>query len=363
VKLNKLSSSRQVIDGSKGAVITLLSEKAYMKICAKLQGMTNKMRSNLLSVVSCLLMSVASLFAYANSPTLSEIPIETEFGITLGSELPPNLMVEELKKKPWKTNSTYRLNPVSTESLDIRVSVTSENKVYSILAFKELKGCETEFQVLRESFESKYQITQPQRDFKITNTPTEHSHRKISGYCDGRSIKISIKDVAVSIKVNNENSLSHESFKQGLPECTAQYLRPISWGWMSSAYGERTDPFSGKRAWHDEIDFAGKLDQLVYASDRGVIFSTSFDKGYGNRVEIEHSNGDITTYSQLNSFLVHTGELVGKGQPIGKLGSTGRSTGPHVGFGIKRAGKFIDPKPHMVKLKSDTCRSVYQELK
>jgi len=306
------------------------------------------------------LISLTSISVDAKEYGLSKIPIESEFGITLGNTLASDLVAMEKEKKHWVTSRSYLLKPSPDHSYTVRVGTTDSNKIYWISATKEVENCKSEFQAIRESFETKYEVNKPPRDFIISNVPIDKPVRQISGICAGQSVTIRVNDKVVGSRIKKINNVAYKAFKQSLPVCVNVYLRPINWGWASSMYGKRTDPFTGKPAWHDEIDFAGKLDQLVYASDSGVVLSTSFDKGYGNRVEIEHSNGDVTTYSQLNSFLVHIGALVEKGQPIAKLGSTGRSTGPHVGFGLKRSGKFIDPMPYMVK--KDTCRPVYKDL-
>ena len=119
--------------------------------------------------------------------------------------------------------------------------------------------------------------------------------------------------------------------------------RPVKKGWMSSAYGKRTDPFKGKKSFHRGLDFAGKPGADVIAVASGVVSRAEKVDGYGNVVEIKHANGYSTLYAHNKENLVKVGEMVGKGQTIALLGSTGRSSGPHVHFEVHRDGKHHNP--------------------
>lgn len=309
---------------------------------------------------SFLVLALFAEYSFALQPIIANVRIESEFGVTLGDNINKYSISRTLKKEPWAISNSYILDLDNDYPYTITVSTNYSGEIYRIHAGHESANCEVISPKIQTNLETKYEVIIPDNYFKITSQPNKNEHRIISGFCTGKTLSYKVVDMFVSDKVSNQNSESQRSYNANLPECALGYLRPIDWGWMSSKYGKRTDPFSGKPAWHDEIDFTAKLDQLVYASDSGVILSTSFDHGYGNRVEILHSNGDITTYSQLNSFLVGVGESVVKGQPIARLGSTGRSTGPHVGFGLKRNGRFINPKPYMVEI--EKCRPKYLEL-
>lgn len=119
--------------------------------------------------------------------------------------------------------------------------------------------------------------------------------------------------------------------------------RPVKKGWMSSAFGKRTDPFSGKKSMHRGIDFAGKRGSDVVAVAAGVVTRSEKQSGYGNLVEIRHANGYSTLYAHNQENLVKVGEVVSKGQTVALLGSTGRSSGPHVHFEVHRNGKIENP--------------------
>lgn len=119
--------------------------------------------------------------------------------------------------------------------------------------------------------------------------------------------------------------------------------RPIRSGWMSSRYGKRTDPFTGKSAWHNGVDFAGKDGSDIVAIGSGVVTWAAKRYGYGLMVEINHGQGYATRYAHARELLVKVGDVIAKGQTIARMGSSGRSTGPHVHFEVIKNGKSVDP--------------------
>lgn len=123
--------------------------------------------------------------------------------------------------------------------------------------------------------------------------------------------------------------------------------RPIKKGWISSRYGRRTDPFSGKIAWHNGVDFAGKSGSEIISVAAGVVVESSVRSGYGGFVEINHGSGFTTRYAHNKENLVNVGDVVKKGQIIALMGSTGRSTGPHVHFEVYKFGRPVDPSTYI----------------
>ena len=119
--------------------------------------------------------------------------------------------------------------------------------------------------------------------------------------------------------------------------------RPISKGWISSYFGKRTDPFSGKIERHKGMDFAGKAGSKISSVSAGVVTWASSRYGYGNLVEINHGHGYSTRYGHNAEILVEVGDTVEKGQAISLMGSTGRSTGPHVHFEVLLNDRQVDP--------------------
>lgn len=125
--------------------------------------------------------------------------------------------------------------------------------------------------------------------------------------------------------------------------------RPISSGWLSSYYGVRKDPFTKMPAMHKGLDFAGEEGTDVIATGAGVVTWADSRYGYGNLVEIDHGDGIVTRYGHNKELLVNVGDLVAKGQAVGRMGSTGRSTGPHVHYEVLKRGKQIDPLPYVYR--------------
>lgn len=119
--------------------------------------------------------------------------------------------------------------------------------------------------------------------------------------------------------------------------------RPVKWGWMSSRFGRRTDPFSGRLAWHQGVDFAGKDGSDIISVGSGVVTWAGDRYGYGLLVEVNHGGGYSTRYAHAKEINVKVGDIVQKGQTVALMGSTGRSTGPHVHFEVLRNGKAVDP--------------------
>jgi murein DD-endopeptidase MepM/ murein hydrolase activator NlpD len=119
--------------------------------------------------------------------------------------------------------------------------------------------------------------------------------------------------------------------------------RPLDDGWISSGFGYRTHPVSGVKEFHNGIDFAGKPGLDVYSVGAGIVTWSGTRWGYGNLVEINHGNGYVTRYAHNKKNLVGIGDKVNKDSAIALLGSTGRSTGPHVHFEVLRNGKVVNP--------------------
>jgi murein DD-endopeptidase MepM/ murein hydrolase activator NlpD len=119
--------------------------------------------------------------------------------------------------------------------------------------------------------------------------------------------------------------------------------RPIEAGYISSLYGQRTDPFDGNQATHRGLDFAGVAGTQVLAVADGIVSHTGLDGGYGRMIEITHGNGYVTRYAHNAKILVKPGQTVKRGDAVALMGSTGRSTGPHVHFEVLRDGKPMNP--------------------
>ena len=125
--------------------------------------------------------------------------------------------------------------------------------------------------------------------------------------------------------------------------------RPVKAGYISSYYGKRVDPFTGKTARHKGVDFAGREGYEIVAVAAGVVTYSGDRFGFGTMVEINHGNGYVTRYAHNKENLVAIGDKVKKGQRIALMGSTGRATGPNLHFEVLRNGKVVDPLKHIQK--------------
>ena len=124
--------------------------------------------------------------------------------------------------------------------------------------------------------------------------------------------------------------------------------RPVDTGWISSRFGRRPDPFTGRLVLHTGIDFStGKAGSDINTVAAGVVTWSGARYGYGLMVEINHGSGYATRYAHAEKLLVDVGDIVMKGQNIALVGSTGRSTGPHVHFEVYKNGRVVDPAAYI----------------
>ena len=117
---------------------------------------------------------------------------------------------------------------------------------------------------------------------------------------------------------------------------------------LSSSFGRRLDPFLGESAMHTGADFRAPNGISVTATGPGIIVGAAVSGGYGKMVEIDHGGGLTTRYAHLSSILVDVGDVVQTGTIVGRVGSTGRSTGPHLHYEIRRDGTATNPMPHLL---------------
>jgi murein DD-endopeptidase MepM/ murein hydrolase activator NlpD len=122
---------------------------------------------------------------------------------------------------------------------------------------------------------------------------------------------------------------------------------PIVGGWISSHFGYRSDPFTGRGAFHSGVDFAAPPGSKVISTGPGLVTYSGYKDGYGYVVEITHPTGYVTRYGHNSRNLVREGRTVQKGESIAIIGSTGRSTGTHVHFEVERDGNKLNPMRYL----------------
>lgn len=138
----------------------------------------------------------------------------------------------------------------------------------------------------------------------------------------------------------------------GLPQAL-----PASLEYISSGFGYRADPFTGGADFHPGLDFKGPLGAPIYAAARGTVSFVGQRSGYGNVVEIDHGNGLVTRYAHMSGFRTTVGKPVMPGELIGLIGSTGRSTGPHLHFEVRINDRPVNPRPFL-----EGVPNVFQEV-
>jgi hypothetical protein len=121
-------------------------------------------------------------------------------------------------------------------------------------------------------------------------------------------------------------------------------VREIKSSHISSDYGARIGPFTGLHENHDGLDIPAQLGSPILAAGKGTVIYAAYAPGYGNLVEIDHGQGVITRYGHADRLLVKAGEMIEQSQEIATVGSTGKSTGPHLHFEVSKGGISIDPK-------------------
>jgi murein DD-endopeptidase MepM/ murein hydrolase activator NlpD len=140
---------------------------------------------------------------------------------------------------------------------------------------------------------------------------------------------------------------------------TIQLLRitptiwPVNTRHITSGFGYRKDPFTYRPTFHSGFDIAGVANDPVYVTADGTVVSSGYDNLHGNNIVVSHGQGLRTWYMHLNKSLVSEGDQVKKGDKIGLLGSTGRSTGPHLHYEVKKNGVSIDPEPYLITARKE----------
>ena len=124
--------------------------------------------------------------------------------------------------------------------------------------------------------------------------------------------------------------------------------KPVRTAAFTSGYGIRSDPFKGRAAMHAGIDLAGPIGTPIYATADGTVSESGYNNGgYGNLVKLDHGRGIETRYGHMSAILVRAGQRVTRGQMIGRMGSTGRSTGSHLHYEVRIDARAVNPIPFM----------------
>jgi murein DD-endopeptidase MepM/ murein hydrolase activator NlpD len=154
---------------------------------------------------------------------------------------------------------------------------------------------------------------------------------------------LELLDTDLALREDRLDALEALIFDRQLHEEMHPDGRPVEEGWISSGFGFRTHPVTGLKEFHGGVDFAGKAGLDVRSVGSGIVTWSGKRWGYGNIVEINHGNGYVTRYAHNKKNLVDIGDRAKKDEVIALLGSSGRSTGPHVHFEVLHNGKVVNP--------------------
>jgi murein DD-endopeptidase MepM/ murein hydrolase activator NlpD len=152
---------------------------------------------------------------------------------------------------------------------------------------------------------------------------------------------------AVDARDDSLSSLEAKILQQSVLKDMLPNGAPTSVAFNSSSYGWRIDPFTGYKAFHEGLDFPANSGTPIRAAADGIVSFAEHTPDYGNIVKIEHGSGLETRYAHASKLLVHVGERVVKGQEVAEVGSTGRSTGPHLHYEIRLNGESLDPRKYL----------------
>ena len=245
--------------------------------------------------------------------------------------------------------SALSLDPNSTDSqLAIAPAVTSESQEEYLQEFyaKQLGGLQAETIRLKMFSERLAEIAGfDSADFSLDEHPGQGGLDLDGQVLSSEALDKGIQQLSFDLR-NQEQTLAaleqylitKDSIASAIPDG-----KPVENGWVSSFYGYRIDPFNGKKTFHEGLDIAGKSGSPVNSVADGIVSWVGQRGGYGGLVEVDHGNGYVTRYAHNKTIKVNKGDRVSKGDVLALMGSTGRSTGPHVHFEVLRDGQHVNP--------------------
>jgi len=158
-----------------------------------------------------------------------------------------------------------------------------------------------------------------------------------------------IAELMAQIEFNTEylSDLEAKLLQQSVLKDTLPNSSPVAAAFNSSSYGWRIDPFNGNKAFHEGLDFTAATGTPIYAAAGGIVSTAEQTPDYGKIVKIDHGSGLETRYAHASRLMVKAGDRVEKGQKVAEVGSTGRSTGPHLHYEIRLNGNPLDPRKYL----------------
>jgi len=240
--------------------------------------------------------------------------------------------------------------------------------IYQAQIVKLEESKDNQIESLKKDYEYKLHSQQAKYDVENTNLQLENVGLMNSAIKDlnARSnlIESVMDNIGVQVIKASEESPENsggpyipatETSYEELVKKVDDYLRVIKYmplgkpveGSISSRFGTRVDPMNGKKSTHEGVDIRGRRGDKIRATADGVVIKAFKNGGYGNYLEIDHGNGYVTAFAHMQKYLVKKGDKVKRGQVVGKVGSSGRSTGPHLHYEILLQKKPVNPDKFM----------------
>jgi len=187
------------------------------------------------------------------------------------------------------------------------------------------------------------------REFNFSVEAAMGGPEKISGTSNPPELVNSLDQLTREIERQQErlSALENLLLDRKLNAAVTPSGWPVQGGWISSGFGMRADPFNGHQSVHEGVDIASSLGSPVHAVGDGVVSHSGEKSGYGLLVEVTHESGMITRYAHTSAVLVRVGDRIQKGQSIALVGTSGRSTGPHLHFEVVRNGTAVNPMRYL----------------
>ena len=251
---------------------------------------------------------------------------------------------------------------IATLQLDIRqqqrmVDRLREDNVHNVNALSvrlaELQAASTRIDALGERLAQMGQLSLDEFDFTEPAPMGGSSDHDTLGPYSETDLRVAILGLSDKLRrqSNELDALQSLMVNRKLESDLTPSGYPVAKGWISSRYGERSDPLTGERTMHWGFDFSGTTGTDVLSVASGVVTWAGPRATYGNTVEIDHGNGYVTRYAHNQDLTVKPGDHVTAGQLIAHLGSTGRVSGPHVHFEVLKNGARINPAKFVTQLR------------
>ncbi|MCP5266355.1 MAG: M23 family metallopeptidase [Burkholderiaceae bacterium] len=162
-------------------------------------------------------------------------------------------------------------------------------------------------------------------------------------------LRASVDDVSLNIERRTEQMMLLETellYRQASRKLVPTD-QPVDIGFTASRYGRRIDPITGRRSFHEGVDFGAPPGTPIFAAGAGVVVFAGRNGAYGRQVDIDHGDGLMTRYAHARKLVVNAGDIVRQGQKIAEVGNSGRSTGPHLHFEVRVNGASVDPMSYL----------------